>query len=394
MRGSDLAPAETRPCYSFRVLRGRETLGDLEHLYRYLWARTDPMPPTLDFDWVRAWWDLHSSEGSLFVVQLELEGRPVALAPLYIRRREATTPGILKTVCFLGTGEKATEEVYGTNNGWLGAGEHHAELTVAVGQALRQHRGAWDRLWLANFAPDALIARRLQTQMADTLASSDVRTSCNWVVDVPASMADYLAAIPKPKQRTKFRAVIKKADRAGVVMRRAETETEGLAMFEELVQLHTRQWQARGDLGACSSPTFREFHRRMIATYARQGRLWLLRFSVGDELVAVRYLLQAGRRLYGYLGGIATEHRDHSPGMLSTLRLLGMGPELGVDSIDLLAGDYGYKHRLATRQLPIATLNAYGRTPAARAWLALRTVRRKVRGEAVSNSPSDDGSPG
>jgi len=363
----------------FRVLRGPGALGDLEHLYRYLWARTDPMPPMLDFDWVRTWWDLHAREGSLFIVQLERDGRPVALAPLYIRRREATTRGFLKTVCFLGTGENAAEEVYGTNNGWLGAAEHHADMTVAVAQALQQHRGAWDRLWLANFAPDAGIAGRLQTQLGESLTTADVRSSCNWVVDVPTSLADYFAAIPKPKLRTKLRAVLKKADQAEVVMRRAESADDALSMFDELIHLHTRQWRERGDTGACSSPVFREFHRQMIATYARQGRLWLFRFSVGDQLVAVRYLLQAGRRLYGYLSGIAMEHRGHAPGILSTLRLLEMGPDVGIDSIDLLAGDYGYKHRLATRKLPIATLDAYGRTPAARAWLALRQVRQRIR---------------
>jgi CelD/BcsL family acetyltransferase involved in cellulose biosynthesis len=117
----------------------------------------------------------------------------------------------------------------------------------------------------------------------------------------------------------------------------------------------------------------------MLTIYARQGRLWLLRTVVGGETIAVRYLLQAGRTLYDYIGGLDDAHRVHAPGVLSSLQLIEMAPALGIDSMDLLAGDYGYKHRIATRQTPLTTLDALGRTLAGRAFSSVRQVRRRLR---------------
>jgi CelD/BcsL family acetyltransferase involved in cellulose biosynthesis len=365
--------------YGYRVLSGARALDDIEHLYRYLWARTDPLPPMQDFDWARQWWDLHAAEGELFIVQVEDRGRPVALVPLYVRGREASARGVLRTMCFIGTGEDALEEVYGTNNGWLGAPEYQAATTRMVAQALRQHAAEWDRIWLANFAPDAHLAGELQEQLADVVTASEVSESCNWIVDMPPTLDDFYAGIPKAKLRTKFRAVLRKASKAGVTMQRAESAPEALAMFDDLVRLHTARWEARGEKGGCSSPVFLDFHRRMLAIYARQGRLWLLRTEVDGNVIAVRYLLQAGRILYDYLGGIDDAHRAHAPGVLSSLHLIEMAPALGIDALDLLAGDYGYKHRMATRQMPLTTFDAIGRTLAGRAFASVRHVRRKLR---------------
>ena len=361
----------------YRVLSGPAALSQVEHTYRYLWARTDPVPPTLDFDWVRAWWHLHRREGDLFLVQVEQDGLPIGLAPLYVRRREASARGALRAVCFLGTGERDEDEVYGTNNGWLALPQHQNQVTRAVAAALRRHADDWDRLWLANVASPAL-AEDLHADLDDALEATTISEASNWIVEVPATLDDYYAAIPKKKQRTKLRAVIKKADAAGVTLSRAQDPETALAMFDELVELHDRHWKARGERGACASPVFRQFHREVIPTLCRQQRLWMIRMATDDRLLGVRYLIQAGDRLYGYLSGFDGEDRSLAPGILSTLKLIEQGPESGIRAIDLLAGDYGYKHRIANRQLPLKTLEGFGRTSAARAFLGLRRLKQRL----------------
>ncbi len=372
-----------------RVLRGPDALADAEHHYRYLWSRTDPMPPMLEYAWARTWWDLHADEGELFLVLAEIDRQPVGMAPLYIRGRERGVRGALRTMCFLGTGEPAAEEVYGTNNGWLAAPEHQTLISDAVVDALREHRSEWDRVWLANIAPDARIASDVETGLQDDLLSSEITETCNWIVDVPATLDDYYARIPETKLRTKLRAVLKRADKAGVEVERARSVGRALEMFEELIEIHTRQWEGRGHAGACSSPVFREFHRRMIAYFAQQDLLWMLRSTVGEQTIAVRYGFHTGRTFYDYIGGIDQELRRHAPGIMTTLRLVEQGPEVGFDALDLLAGDYGYKHRVSNRQLPLVTLEGYGKTPAARAFVALRTMRDRVRQAIPRNGAAE-----
>jgi len=362
-----------------RVFRGRGVLDEIEHVYRYLWSRTAVLPPTLDFDWVRVWWDLHQADGRLFIVLLQRAGRPLALAPLYIRRREASTRGLLRTVCFLGTGENDADEVFGTNTGWLGAAEYHGELNVAVADALRRHRGAWDRLWFSNVGPNTGLVEQLPRALGATLLTAERRNTCNWVIDLPESRDAYVAGLAK-RSRNNMRRVLRDADAAGLQYEWITSAEPALRAFEQLAELHSRQWQARGKPGACASDTFLAFHRQLLPRYARQGRLWLLRISCQGRPVVLSYDIAAGRRVYGYITGADPEFSRLSGGKLSLLKVMERAIALGFESYDLLSGNYGYKHRLTDRQMPIATLEAYGRTPAARAWLALRGLSRKVRG--------------
>ena len=375
-RMSDGSTGEVRT----RVLRGKGDLDEAEHIYRYLWSRTAAQPPTLDFDWVRAWWELHHAAGRLFLVVLERGGRPLALAPLYIRHREASGRGLLRTVYFLGTGEDDADEVFGTNTGWLGPAEHHAELTRAVGAALRSPRGAWDRLLLMNMAPDVGLAEALPTALGETLLTTEQRTSCNWVIDLPQSLDAFIAGLTKGKTRTNLRRVLRHADSNGVEYEWITEVEPALAAFEELAELHSRQWQARGKAGACSSDIFCAFQRQMLTRYAHQGRLWLLRVTHQGRPVVVRYDIAAGRRLYAYITGVDPEFAEFNGGTLSLLKAIELATAQGFECLDMLSVDYGYKHRYASRKMPIATLEAYGQTPAARAWLALRGLRRKMRG--------------
>jgi len=363
-----------------RVLRGTGDLDEVEHIYRDLWSQTEVLPPTLDFDWVRAWWNLHHENGRLFIVVLQRDGQPLALAPLYTRYREASGRGLLRTVYFLGTGENDADEVFGTNTGWLGAAEHHAELTTAVAAALRTQRAEWDRLWLMNMAPDVGLAEALPRALGTTLATTEQRTSCNWVIDLPESLDDFIAGVAKGKTRTNLRRVLRKAHSEGLEYEWITAVEPALAAFEELAELHSRQWQARGKPGACASATFCAFQREMLARYARQERLWLLRVTYQGRPVVVRYDIAAGRMLYAYITGVDPELSEFNGGTLSLLKAIERATALGFEGLDMLSGNYGYKHRVATRQMPVATLEAYGRTPAARTWLALRTLRRRVRG--------------
>jgi CelD/BcsL family acetyltransferase involved in cellulose biosynthesis len=359
------------------LLRGSEALLEAEHAYRYLWARTDPAPPTLDYDWVRAWWDLHRDEGTPFLVQLEENGIPIALAPLYIRRRELSRRGALRTVCFLGTGEESADEVYGTNNSWLGAPEHHAALSDAVAEALRLRRGAWDRLWLSNVGPGTALIDDVAAGLDGQLIAAERTRQSNWVVDLPDSLSTFLDGV-SAKHRSNMRRLLRRMESEGVTHEWITDADEAIEAYEQLAELHTRSWNARGQAGACASEIFSSFQRTMIRTYARQGRLWLQRLRLADETIAVYLEIEAGRQIYSYVGGVDPDFKRFSQRALTVLKVIERAASEGFECVDLLAGDYGYKHRYATRELPVTTWEAFGRTPAARAWIGLKSLRARI----------------
>ena len=380
MPGSEFTSAAAPPVYRHRVFRGQEALTRAEHTYRYLWQRTQPAPPTLDFDWVATWWDLHGTEGDPFLVQLERDGKAVAMAPLYIRRRELSRRGALRSVCFLGTGEDDADEVYGTNTSWLGAAEHARAMTRSVASALLEHRGAWDRLWLSNVIPGACLVEELAADLGNHVLQRTTSTTDNWIIANPgSSIDDYIGGLGKSKLRTRMRSILKRAERDALSCRWITDADEALAAYDQLAELHTRQWEARGKDGACRSPIFTEFQRRMIKIRARQGRLWMQRIGMAGEPIVVSLDIPAGDCLYTYLAGIDMDRGKYAPGILSLLNSVRRATEMGLRRIDMLAGEYGYKSRLTSETMPLTTLEVYAKSPAARAWLSLRRLRDGVR---------------
>jgi len=142
-------------------------LDRLEGVWRELWARTRPVPPMLEWSWVRTWWSMHAGEGELMIVLVQDEsGRPLGLAPLYLRDEGLKDPRrCLRTVQFLGTGERERDEVTGEYTSWLAAPEDLPAVTEAVAAELGRRRSDWDRLRLERMSPQSDIVDKLGTAL-------------------------------------------------------------------------------------------------------------------------------------------------------------------------------------------------------------------------------------
>src|SRR5438552_17232310 len=93
------------------VLDDADALDSVEDVWNRLWAVTRPLPPMLEYRWVRTWWEIHRRAGKLLIVILiDGDGQARGLAPLYLRRDCADPLRLLRTVHFLGTGEREADE--------------------------------------------------------------------------------------------------------------------------------------------------------------------------------------------------------------------------------------------------------------------------------------------
>ncbi len=361
---------------TYVVLQDASAIDSLSIDWARLWAEQHRRSPMLEIEWVREWWARQGHLGDVFVVGVHEEGKLVGLAPLYIRRRDRGLRGLLRTVHFIGTGEPEIEEVCGENLGWLASERVVPMVTDAVARALRRHRHSWDRIVLQYMGPDTLPAIELQKLLAPLLLESSLIKHHNSVVNV-SPLADYLGGLDSSSRRARFRRWLRRGEQAGVGVVAARTAAEALRMFDQLVQLHQSHWEARGEPGACSSASFREFHRAMIRHYAARDRLWVFGLKHEDRWIALHYDIEAGDTLYYYLSAIDPRASSKlSPGNLILLHAVDMAAGRGLRRLDLMAGDYDFKRHLSNDAGEMISFDGIGKNAVGRVWRGMRDVRR------------------
>lgn len=366
------------------MLEDDGALDRLAEVWGQLWAATRPLPPMLEYRWVRTWWEIHRDAGDLFVIVVaDDRWQPVGLAPFYLRRE-----GALHTVHFLGTGEREADEVAGEYLGLLAAPEMMAPVSAVVGEALRARAGEWDRVRLVNLASAQELPGRLSQALGPVARQIDVGRRPAFRIQV-TPLPRYLAALPSANFRHRCRRALRAGEAAGVELVTATEPAQARELMAALAALHQRRWQERGRPGAFDSPVFRDFHARLLPGYLADGSGWLAGLRRGNDWLAVRYHLRAGDRVYDYLSGVDTRAPAAlGPGLLLTLHALEWCAHNGVRTYDLLGGDYDYKRRLATEVDQLLEIDVFGPSLAAQLWLAARRLRERLRPAPGESAPA------
>jgi CelD/BcsL family acetyltransferase involved in cellulose biosynthesis len=372
------------------VLENTDALDDLEEVWERLWAATRPLPPMLEYRWARTWWQIHGSEGKLLLILVvDGGGEPVGLAPLYLRRDTLDPVRLLRTVHFLGTGEREADEVASEYLGWLGAPEHTDAITTVVGQVLRQRAAAWDRVRLVNVGPGKELAQRLPGELQRVSSEERVTPRPTFRITVRPVEA-YLAGLGSSNFRHRCRRALRAGAEAGVELVSANRPEEVRPMFEELARLHQQRWIERGRSGVFDSPVFNDFHKRLVPGYLADGRAWLAGLRMQGRWLALRYHLRTENTVFDYLSGVDTNTESAlGPGLLLTLHGLEWCARNGVHTYDLLAGDYEYKRKLATEADEIFEIDVFGSTLAVQLWLAARKLKSRLR-TATQSMPAPE----
>jgi CelD/BcsL family acetyltransferase involved in cellulose biosynthesis len=129
----------------------------------------------------------------------------------------------------------------------------------------------------------------------------------------------------------------------------ATTLDQARAMFDELVLLHQRSWQARGKPGAFAIPFFKQFHRALLEGAWPTGQIELLRLRAGSSTVGCLYNFLYGGEIYAYQSGFQYDgDARHKPGLVTHAMAAERYLAAGHDRYLLLAGESRYKTSLAT----------------------------------------------
>jgi CelD/BcsL family acetyltransferase involved in cellulose biosynthesis len=369
------------------VLDDPNALDALADDWRRLWTATRPVPPMLEYRWVHAWWQLHRQEGKLLLVVVADEGgRPAGIAPLYVRRDARAPVKLLRTVHFLGTGEREADEVVSEYLGWLAPPETAGAVTRAVADVLSERAAIWDRLHLINIEATQNLQAELPTALAPLLRDRNVATRPTFRI-AARPLEEYVSGLSSSNFRHRCRRALRASAEAGLELVTVTRPDEARALFTVLRELHQQRWVERGHPGAFDSAVFREFHERLLPIYLADGSAWLVGLRQGSRWLAARYHLRTGDRVFDYVSGVDTNAPAAlGPGLLLTLHGLQWCAENGVRTYDLLGGEYEYKRKLATEVAEIFDLDLYNSTLASQLWLAARRLRWKLRGGGPATS--------
>jgi hypothetical protein len=259
----------------------------------------------------------------------------IGIAPWYLDRT-IVTGNVLR---WLGSGEVCTDHL-----SLICGPEHREHVAEAVAEALATTCDDWHRLDLNAVDADDYAMTALVDLLEDRecLMSRQAGDSC-WVLDLPASWDDYLAAVSKShrKQLRQLERRVLESDRARwhVVASAAELE----AAWPVLVDLHQRRRQSLGEPGCFASDAFHNFHREVAARLLSRGQLRLSWLELDGSPAAAEYHLADSAATYAYQGGVDPERLDEEPGRLSTILCMRRAIAEGHRWFDFLRGDEPYK---------------------------------------------------
>jgi CelD/BcsL family acetyltransferase involved in cellulose biosynthesis len=126
-------------------------------------------------------------------------------------------------------------------------------------------------------------------------------------------------------------------------------------MIGEMITLHQRTWNARGEPGAFTSARKVAFHQALIRRAFPRGAIQLLRVSAGQETIGILYNFLQNGKVYFYQSGLNYGEAKHlKPGLVAHASAIRYCLEQGLNEYDFLAGDARYKRSLAKDSRPLA----------------------------------------
>ena len=159
-----------------------------------------------------------------------------------------------------------------------------------------------------------------------------------------------------PSAQSKIRRSVRLYDERGALEGKiAQTSDERARAWTALLDLHEQGWRRRGRSGVFADPAFTAFHNRLRG--GAPDACHLFEAAVGGKTIGVLYNFSHDGCVMNYQSGFRFEDDNRLvPGFVCHALAAQHYLEAGYNAYDLLAGDAGYKRRLAAPSTALTSL--------------------------------------
>jgi len=288
-------------------INSNEAFRRLEPIWNDLLSQSPANNYFLTWEWLWNWWQVFSeTNDELRILVVENGDAIIGIAPFYVRKRFLGRIYPVRRMMFLGTQEHGEGDV-GSDYMDIIYREGEADSVVhTIFTAIEGH-DMCDEIYLSKM-DSASITFDLFRQKAGKAGYLSLIADefVSPYIELPATWDDYLATL-NSSMRYKIRNEQRKLQKGGnIATDRVENAEDLEKRFKELSELHKNRWEAKGTEGAFSHPKFTAFHKNIMPSMLRDGRLELVMLSENGSTKAVLYNIAYKGKIYFYQSGIDT----------------------------------------------------------------------------------------
>jgi CelD/BcsL family acetyltransferase involved in cellulose biosynthesis/glycosyltransferase involved in cell wall biosynthesis len=325
---------------SVHVIGTVEELHALEDEWRDLVAEAALTLPFRTFEWNAAWWNAFSENRlsmrddlAVRVFRNAETGKLIAIAPLALTKRPGRGPFQARILQFFGADPNITEV-----RGIVCAECDEARVIRGLWTHLLERTGEWDWIVWSGIRSGSDAARQIRAQGEVMWA---VETP-SYVLDVPASFADFRAGLPRNVKES-LRRCYNSLRRDGrifelAVLRTWDEVEPALETFRSLHAARAALTDTVQHQDVFRSRAAQMFLRDACRRLAQSDVLRVFALRVGGRTVAIRIGIITGDSLYLYYSGYDVEWARYSVMTTCTAEAIRWAIEAGYRSVNLSTG--------------------------------------------------------
>ena len=293
--------------------------------------------PFLQTAWMVAWLESHQSQyESIKFLVCRNQDKLIAFLPLVICR----SLKMGRHLVFVGNGKACADFMT------IAGGESVcSNVTEAFADWLWNQRSEWDLIDFDGVPQSDPPIRSLVDKLSQKGCQSiDLPSLGTWRMQLPENWKSFEGTLSK-NSRKKFRRLARGLDEAKATFRYAKDEDSLAQGLSILKTLHTKRWVSLGEKGCFATPGFEDFVNRLAHAHLQQGTLRLVWLELEQQPIAADIAFVTDNGLFTYQGGIDPEQLKWEPGRAILRCQIERAMDEGLEFVDFLRGDEGYKTR-------------------------------------------------
>lgn len=350
--------------FDIQVVTEYRAFVDLEATWNQLVDQAAIEFPFVRHEWVRAFWDCFDHGGSLYILLVMAQGRPIGIAPL-MRDRTRMYGILVRRI-------RALTNVYSERFDFI-LPIDAKECSAAIWAHLAAHAREWDVLELRQLPADCRVLDtlpRAQISRQQLLLGEWTSTESPYI-RVRQPWEAYFKSLKKGHRANIRKSLQHLEATAPVGLDVVASDDERLeADIEEALTLEAVAWKDEGGTAIRSRPDTTAFYQRILRMAAERGWLRIYFLTLGGKRIAVRMALLFRNKIYMLKSGYDPQYAVYSPGHLLCHKILDEAWQLRFEELDFLGNVERWKLNWARDLRRHSWLFAFPKRP--KPWLLHR----------------------